>query len=134
MTRKGSQNDRLIIDSYGWIQYFSEGKLAEKYADHIETSNSLKNFTPSIIIYEVYKKLKSIYTEEDAITAVANIENCTTVIVIDTKYAIKGAEASLSQKLPMADAIIWGVANEINAKIVTSDPHFKNRDNVIFVE
>ncbi|MCK5560123.1 MAG: type II toxin-antitoxin system VapC family toxin [Thermoplasmata archaeon] len=134
MKQKGSQNKKYIIDSYGWIEYFSESKLADKYSKYIEKSTPSNYFTPTIIIYEVYKKFKSFYTEEDAITAVANIENCTTVIDINSRLAIKGADSSLEQKLPMADAIIWGVADEINAKIVTSDLHFKNQDNVIFIE
>jgi predicted nucleic acid-binding protein len=134
MKPKGSQNKKYIIDSYGWIEYFSESKLAQEYSKYIEKSTPSSYFTPTIIIYEVYKNFKSYYTEEDAITAVANIENCTTVIDIDSRLAIKGADSSLEQKLPMADAIISGIADEIAAKIVTSDPHFKDRDNVIFIE
>ena len=134
MNLKGSQNNKVIIDSYGWIEYFSEGKLAVKYSKYIEKSNPDEYFTPSIIIYEVYKKLKSFYTEEDAIIAIANIENCTTVVDIDTKFVIKGADSSLRQKLPMADAIIWGISDIIDAKIITSDPHFKNKANGTVIE
>ena len=133
MKTKGSRNDKIIIDSYGWIEYFSDGKLAEKYSKYIEKSDHATYFTPAIIIYEVFKKFKSNYSEEDAITAIAHIENCTTVIEIDSNYAILGAETSLNKKLPMADALIYGVAAHLNAKLVTSDKHFQDLDHVIFV-
>lgn len=30
-----------IIDSFGWIEYFSNGKLAEKYSKYIEKQNRI---------------------------------------------------------------------------------------------
>lgn len=133
MKVKGSHSDNFIIDSYGWIEYFSDGKLAEEYSKFIEKSNPANYFTPAIIIYEVYKKFKSNYSEEDAITAIAHIENCTKVIDIDTNYSILGADTSLNKKLPMADALIYGVATHLNAKLITSDKYFQRLANVVFV-
>jgi predicted nucleic acid-binding protein len=134
MKAKGSQNDKFIIDSHGWIEYFSDGKLAEKYSKYIEKSDPKNYFTPAIIIYEVFKKFKANYSEEDAITATAHIENCTKVIDIDTNYAILGADTSLNKKLPMADALIYCVASHLNAKLITSDKHFQDLDDVVFIE
>ena len=131
MRRTGTE--RYLIDSSGWIEYFSEGKLAGRYARHIESSRPGRNITPSIVIYEVYKKMMAMWSEEEAITAVAHIESCSTVVDVDMKAVIKGAETSLNEKLPMADAIIYGIANMHGAKLVTSDAHFRKMENVVFI-
>lgn len=134
MKRKGLRNSKFIIDSFGWIEYFGGGKLTNSYAKYIENCSPSTHFTPSVIIYEVYKKVRSSYTEEDAIKAIMHIDNYTTIVDIDSELAVKGAEASIDEKLPMADALIRATANKLDAKIVTSDPHFKNLKNVIFIE
>ncbi len=133
MRKTDSPSERYIIDSYGWIEYFSNGKLADEYAKYIEKSKPENYFTPTIIIYEVYKKMRSMYSEEDSIKAIAHIESYTTIIDIDIKLAAKGAESSLDEKLPMADAIIRATANSMNAKIITSDKHFKGIENVMMI-
>ena len=134
MKLKGSQGNKFIIDSYGWIEYFGSGKLANKYARHIEKSSPDTYLTPSVIIYEVYKKIRSLYAEEDAIKAIMHIKNYTTVVEIDTKLVIKEAETSIDERLPMADAFIRAAAVQFHAKIITSDPHFKDQENVIFIQ
>jgi predicted nucleic acid-binding protein len=131
---KDSKSDRFIIDSYGWIEYFGDGKLSNRYAKYIENCDPATHFTPSIILYEVYKKIRSSYNEEDAINAVMHIKNYTTIVDMDTGIAIKGAEVSINKKLPMADALIKATSDVFHAKIITSDPHFKRLDNVMFIE
>ena len=134
MKMKDSKEDRFIIDSYGWIEYFGGGKLSNKYAKYIENCKPTTHLTPSIIMYEVYKKIRSSYNEEDAINAVMHIKNYTTIVDVDTKIAINGAEVSISKKLPMADALIKATSDLYDARIITSDPHFKKLDNVMFIE
>ncbi|MBS3056208.1 MAG: type II toxin-antitoxin system VapC family toxin [Candidatus Aenigmarchaeota archaeon] len=123
----------VLIDSCGWIEYFSEGQLADKYAKFIEKVNMIEYITPSIVLYEVYKRIKSVKGEQKALTAVAQIMAYTTVIAIDSKIALVAAEISLSSKLPMADSLIKAVAKDFDAKIVTSDEHFKNFPDAVFI-
>ena len=63
----------VLIDSSGWIEYFAEGKLAPKYAKYIEAANSSVYATPAIVLYEVYKRIKSVKGEDAALKAVAHI-------------------------------------------------------------
>ena len=125
---------KIVIDSFGWIEYFSEGPLASKYAKYIEASAPEKCVTPAVVVYEVYKKILAGYGEEAAMMAVAHIEHCTTLADIDMNLAMKGAEASLAEGLPMADALIRGTADKHGARIITSDPHFRGKRGVIFIE
>ncbi len=124
----------VLIDSHGWIEYFADGRLASKYAKHIESANISDNVTPAIIIYEVYKKIKPVKGEEAALKAVAHIIGHTTIISINKKLSMLAAEISLKTKLSMADAMIKAVAEENSAKIITGDEHFKNFSDVIFIQ
>ena len=69
----------ILIDSYGWIEYFGGGPLASSYADFIEEADAEQLVTPSIVIYEVYKKIKSLKGEERALEAFAQMSRTTIV-------------------------------------------------------
>ena len=137
MTKKTDSKPRtkgvFIIDSYGWIEYFSEGKSAKEYAGYIENANPQNFISPTIVLYEVYKKILGVYNEEMAMEAAAHIKYVTKLIDLSDNLAISAAETSLKQKLPMADAIILTTAKNYNAKVITSDNHFKGLDSVIFI-
>ena len=69
-----------LIDSYGWIEYFTDGPLADKYAPYVLNANEKNTVTPSIVVYEVYRRLKKEKGEEVALEAYAQItnQNCST--------------------------------------------------------
>jgi predicted nucleic acid-binding protein len=134
MKQKGSHKEKVIIDSFGWVEYYTNGKLADKYAKYINGSDPDTCLTPSIIIYEVYKIIRRLKSEEEAIIAIVHIDHYSTIVNLDIKTATLGADSSLEQGLGMADAIIWGIAQQHGAKIITSDKDFKGKDNVIFIE
>lgn len=123
----------VLIDSHGWIEYFSDGPLAPKYSVYIESADIYEFITPSIVLYEVYKKIKPIRGETAALEAIAHIIEHTVVVGIDGKIAISAAEINLNHKLAMADAIIKAVAESVNAKLVTGDPHFKGLSDVVLI-
>jgi toxin FitB len=119
-----------VVDSVGWIEYFVDGPLAEHYATYIEDIHGLA--TPSIVIYEVFKKILRDSGERSAVEAIANMQK-TTVIPLTTELAIHAAEISLTHKLPTADAIVYATAQSIEANVVTGDQHFKGLPGVEFV-
>jgi len=120
----------VLIDSSGWIEYFGEGPLIDKYAKYIERANPKEYYTPSIIIYEVYKKIKKEISEERALEAYAYISAYTTLVYLTEKIAIEAAEISLKKGLSMADAIIKATAELYDARVITGDEHFKGLANV----
>jgi predicted nucleic acid-binding protein len=124
----------VLIDSCAWIEYFGDLPLAEKYAVYIEKADKKKYVTPSIVLYEVYKKIKKDVSEEKALEAVAYILAYTSVHYLTEKTAIEAAEASLEQGLPMADAIILATARLHNAKIITGDEHFRGMQEAEFIK
>ncbi|MEA3559445.1 MAG: PIN domain-containing protein, partial [Candidatus Thermoplasmatota archaeon] len=66
--------NNTIIDSCGWIEFFSDGPLASKFEKIIMKAGPDNFFTPTIVIYEVFKKIRSKYSEEEALKAIAHIK------------------------------------------------------------
>lgn len=120
----------ILVDSFGWIEFFTDGSLADKYFKYLKDQN--KVVTPTIVLYEVYKKIRRERSEEEALVAAAQI-NKTNIMPLDETIALSAAEISLRNSLPMADAIVYATAESKGVKIATSDPHFENLENVVFV-
>ena len=123
----------ILIDSYGWIEYFTEGPLAESYAVYIEKADQEIYITPTIVVYEVCKKIKSLKGEQNALEAFAQISR-TKIVELTSAISLRAADVSITLKLGTADAIILATAQECNAKIITSDKHLKEIKNVKFIE
>lgn len=120
----------LIVDSSGWIEFFINGPRAAEYAKYLKDPARLA--TPTILLYEVYKKIRRDRAEEEALVAVS-LMNRTTVIPLTESLALLAAEVSLKHSLPMADAVVYATAVEQNCTVVTGDAHFKDLDRIIFV-
>lgn len=120
-----------LVDSSGWLEYFTDGPLASEYSKYLK--DLTKIVTPTIVLYEVYKKIKRERTEEGALLAVSVI-NKTTVIPLSESIALLAADLSLKHSLPMADAIVYATALEENCKIVTSDMHFKGLERIELIK
>jgi len=121
---------RYVVDSAGWIEYFGNGPKAGSFAPYLENSEQL--LLPTIVVYEVYKKLlrsgENTVAERflsQAFSADAN------AIVIDIAVAGLAAKLSLELKLAMADALIYACARDHKAELVTSDRHFDQLPDVI---
>ena len=122
----------ILIDSYGWIEYFTDGPLAESYAPFIEKADNEKYITPTIVIYEVCRKIENLQGEQKALEAFAQISR-TKIVELTSAISLRAADISIALKLGTADAIILATAQECNAEIVTSDKHLKDLKKVKFI-
>jgi predicted nucleic acid-binding protein len=114
----------ILIDSYGWLEYFLEGPLADKYAKYVEEANEESYVTPTIVVYEVYKRIRGIQGEQSALEAYAQITR-TKIVEVTSQMALEAAEISLTTQLGMADSIVMATAKAFNAEILTNDKHLK---------
>lgn len=46
----------VVVDSSGWIEFVRDGPKADAYAAYLK--NLDKVLTPTVVLYEVYKRLK----------------------------------------------------------------------------
>jgi predicted nucleic acid-binding protein len=120
-----------IVDSSGWLEYFTEGSNADFFAPAIEDTKNL--LVPVICIYEVFKKILQPSGISEAQTHVSDMEQGQ-VIEIDESLALSAAKLSADLKLPMADSFILATARANDAILWTQDEHFKDLDGVKYVE
>ncbi|MBI4598481.1 MAG: type II toxin-antitoxin system VapC family toxin [Candidatus Omnitrophica bacterium] len=107
----------MLIDSSGWLEFFTEGPLASEYAAHLKHLPTV--VTPAIVLYEVYKIIKRQRSEEEALAAIAQMGKTRIIPLTDT-IALTAADLSLAHRLGMADAIIYATALTEGVKVVTS--------------
>ena len=120
----------VIVDSCGWLEWFSDGKLADEYQPYLAEQENL--LIPAIILFEVYKVLKREVGEEKALLAAGYMKN-SPVIPLDETLALAAADISLREGLAMADAIIVAVARARGCQIITSDSDLKYQSNVTYI-
>jgi predicted nucleic acid-binding protein len=121
---------KTLIDSSGWIEFFSNGPLANRYVPYLEDPTQL--ITPTIVLYEVYKKVKRERGEEPALSSVGQL-NATQIIPLTDSIALLAADISLQHNLAMADAIIYATAVDQKARLVTSDADLKGLRDVVYI-
>jgi len=124
----------VLVDSCGWIEYFTNGTLADKYGPHIANASKRTHFTPTIVLYEVYKRVKQELGEERAAEACARIMGYTTTVPLNERLAMEAADISLAHGLSMADAIVKATADSCDAKIVTGDEHLGKLEDVQLIK
>jgi toxin FitB len=119
-----------LVDSCGWIEYFSGSAYADFYAEAIEDTSNL--IVPVICIMEVFKKIYSQRDENSALVAAAHMRQGT-VIPLTESIALTAASFGIEKKLPLADSIIYATGTISNAEIFTQDSHFEDLKNVRFL-
>lgn len=112
-----------VVDSSGWLEYFSDGPNAKHFAPIVRLADSL--VVPTVILYEVFKVVRRESDENAALQACAALQKGI-VVDLTPKLAIMASKISLQHALPMADAVILATTREHDATLWTQDVHFKN--------
>jgi predicted nucleic acid-binding protein len=116
-----------IIDSSGWLEYFSDGPNAKHYLPPLNDTSSL--IVPVITIYEVFKVVLRESGENEALQAVAAMQKGK-VVHLTANISMNAAKLSLQHNLPMADSIILATAQAYRCVIWTQDSDFRNIEGV----
>ena len=120
----------IIVDACGWLEWFTDGKLADSYERYLVDQDNI--LIPVIILYEVYKIIKREVGEEKALLAAGYMKN-SVIIPLDETLALAAADVALREDLAMADALIIAAARSNNCKIITSDKDLKDQAGVVFI-
>lgn len=118
-----------IVDSSGWLEYFSGGPNSDKFEVPLKDASSL--IVPVITIFEVFKVVLRETGENEALQAIASMQKGS-VIDLNTSIALNASRISLKYSLPMADSIIFSTAQSYECVIWTQDSDFENLPNVNF--
>lgn len=120
-----------LVDSCGWIEYFSDSSHADFYADAVENIDEL--IVPAVCIAEVFKKLYVTVNENDALIAIAHMRQGK-IIPFTESIALAAAAFGIEKKLPFADSVIYATGIISNALVFTQDRHFKELEGVRFLD
>ncbi len=122
----------ISIDSYGWIERFTNGPKASLYNQVIESNQPKDIITSVVVLYEVYRKVKQLKSEEEALLAVAALSQ-TTVVDVDQTISVEAADYSLEFGLHFSDALVYATARHWKAKLYTSDNDLQALKSVCYV-
>ena len=112
----------ILVDSSGWIEFFTDGPLADDFAPYLVDLAEV--VTPTIVIFEVFRVIRRQRSEEEAIEAVAQMQK-TSVVDLDQFLALSAADVSVEHSLAMADAIVYATARVQDIQLVTADSDFE---------
>ena len=99
----------IAIDSYGWIERFTNGPKANKYNEIIDQTRPAEIVTSVVVLYDVYRKVKKIKGEQIALENVAALTQ-THVVPVDDTLSLEAADYSLEYGLHFSDALIYATA------------------------
>jgi toxin FitB len=109
---------KILMDSSGWIEFFTGGPFAERYAAYLTPRHDI--ITPTVVLYDVYKKIKREKGEETALLFTGRLR-ATHVVQLTESIAYLAADFSMRRGLVMADAIVYATAKDHEADVVTGD-------------
>jgi predicted nucleic acid-binding protein len=119
----------ILVDTCGWIEWLTEGALADSFASYMQDTAEL--LVPTTVQYELYKWVKRESDENTALDTIALADD-SLVIPLSTDIALVAADLSLSHKLAFADAVIYASARKYNVELVTSDDYFEGLPGVTY--
>lgn len=122
----------ISIDSYGWIERFTNGPKATMYNQIIDSKQPQDIITSVVVLYEVYKKVKAKRSEEEALLSIAVLSQ-TTIVPVDSTLSLEAADYSLEHGLHFSDALVYATARRWKARLYTSDDDLRELKSVCFV-
>lgn len=117
----------IVVDSSGWLEYFSSGPNASIFEPVIEDSGSL--VVPTICLFEVRKRMGHLYgpiAARDATSAMLQGIH----VPLTPALAIYASKVAELHKLPLADSIILATAQTTESVLWTQDAHFEGLPGV----
>jgi predicted nucleic acid-binding protein len=111
-----------LVDSSGWIEYFTNGANADVFAAAIEQPSAL--VVPSLSLLEVYRWMLRRHGEGPAIQAIALMRQGQD-IPLDPALALQAAQLGLEWSLPLADSVMLATARAHQATLLTQDADFE---------
>jgi len=120
----------MVVDSSVWIEVLRDGKLRTKCEAEIAAHKPIR--VPTLVIYEVYRKIKQLASEEEALEVVAFLRKYE-ILDLSGDVALAAADLSVNQKMPMADSIVLAHARILNDVLLTLDNDFAGHASAIVI-
>lgn len=119
-----------VVDSSGWLEYLADGPNADFFANSILATADL--LVPTLSLYEVFKRVLQQRGEDDALQAVALMQQGM-IVELSVSLALSAARISFNDKIPMADSIMLATARAYGATLWSQDSDFENIPGVKYI-
>ncbi len=110
----------MVVDSSVWIEILRDGPLAKKCNAAIHRQ-SIR--VPTLVLHEVYKKLRQKISEDVALEAVAALSRYE-ILDLTRAVAIRAGDLAVQFKLGTADSIVLAHAEILGEPLITLDNDF----------
>ena len=116
-----------VVDSSCWLEFIEDSSIGNAVAPTIADVEHL--LVPSIVLYEVFRKLTAM---KGAVYAkgFSQVMLNAQVVSLDSALSISAANVSREYRLAMADSIIYATVMQYDAVLWTADKHFDGLPNV----
>ena len=111
-----------VVDSSGWIEFFTAGASGILFKPVIEQRDQL--LVPAINIYEVHKLL-SRKLPAGAVLSCLDVMRQGRVLDLTDRRAVAAADIAAKHKLAMADAVIYSMAREFDGTLWTQNVDYE---------
>ena len=118
-----------VVDSSGWLEYFGDESNASFFAGAIEDTEDL--LVPTISILEVFKRVQQQRGHDDALQAVAAMQQGR-VVELDSPTALLAATLGLKHGLFLPDSVILATARSFGATLWTQDADLDGLPDVMY--
>ncbi len=126
----------VLVDSWGWIEYFNGSAPGEKVRELIENPRE-KVIVSSINIAEVYNSfLRNFpYPDNERLAEASReaIRQRSYIFEVNVNIAFESARLKHKMKWGLGDCIVYATAKRESAKLLTGDPHFKDVKDVVYL-
>ncbi|RMF88953.1 MAG: type II toxin-antitoxin system VapC family toxin [Methanobacteriota archaeon] len=130
------KGDLLLVDSFAWLEIL---KGTEKGKTALELMKGKKLLTSVANLYEVHYRVAEIKDTKTARRFIEKIKIHAKVTGIDEDTALEAAKIKLESKrrrikIGAVDCLIYATARLHGAGLLTGDDHFKDLENVLYLE
>ena len=127
---------KYIIDSYAWIEYLEGSRLGEKVREILINENN-EILSLNLCIAEVVSKAKRKNLNVEIAFRAINLNSKVAEVTPEIAKQTGLFHAKIRREIKdfgLVDTLILMLARELDAKILTGDPHFKDYKEAIFMK
>lgn len=122
-----------VFDTFAWVEYFQASKKGEVVKELLENNKIATSIISIAELADSYLRAGEELGERyDFIIANSTIINLTPEICI-AGARIKKEMRKSEKDFGLIDGIIFAIAQEAGARLVTGDSHFKNSKDIILL-
>ncbi len=132
---KNGSTAKYIVDTFAWIEYFDGTVVGAKVKKLFDNKHN-SFYTSSAVVAELVSKAKR--KGDDPLEYFEAVASISAIVPVDYTLAynagLRHAEIKEREKdFGMIDAIVLATAEQLNGRILSGDPHFKEIKNVFFL-